>query len=139
MKMLKHSLAALVVGILFSCNGKAQNEQELIGTWEIQGTLMGDNGEGWLMPHNQANPDCEADHTVFAEDNTASEVRYNKNCDAKEKSFSWKREGDHIILTSGDRTVDWLIHSIEGDKMTVGVQMRPNAKNRMYAVYKKQE
>lgn len=139
MKILKQTIAALAVVLLFSCNGKAQSEKEIIGVWDLQGNLMGDNGEGWLMPHKQANPDCEADHTVFAEDNTATEVRYNKNCDAKEKSFSWKREGDHLILTSGERSIDWHIHSIEGDKMTVGIQMRPNSENRMYVVYKKRE
>lgn len=141
MNILKQTTFVLTALMLFSCNGNAQNDNEkaLIGTWEIQGILMGDDGEGTLMPHRQANPDCELDHSVFVADNTAKEVKYNKSCEAKETTFDWKLEENLLTLTKGDRSINWLIHSIEDDKMTVGVQTRPDSENRMYVVYQKKE
>ncbi|WP_225036006.1 lipocalin family protein [Winogradskyella sp. SM1960] len=130
----------LLVFAMASYKGVAQSpyEKQLIGTWEIQGTLMGDNGEGWLAPHKQANPDCKPNHSVFTEEHVAKEVRYNQDCEAKENTFEWELNGDTLTLSKGDRSINWLIHSIEDDKMTVGVQVRPKSENRMYVVYKKQ-
>ena len=139
MAILKQSILALIALMLFSCNGNAQNEKVLIGTWEIQGTLMGDNGEGWLVPHKQANPDCTADHTVFTADHIAKEVKHNKSCEANETTFDWKLDDSLLTLTKDERSINWLIHSIENGKMIVGVQTRPGSKNRMYVVYQKRD
>jgi len=137
MNILKQTTLALTTLMLFSCNGNAQNE--LIGTWEIQGILLGDDGEGALMPHRQANPDCEADHTVFTADHTAKEVKHNKSCEANETTFDWELEDNLLTLTKEERSINWLIHSIENGKMTVGVQTRPGSENRMYVVYQKRD
>lgn|SRR5690606_20177851 len=128
------------LGLFTSCNGNAQSEIEkaLVGTWELQGNLMGDDGEGFLLSHKPANPECEADHSVFAEDYTAKEVRYNASCQANENAFSWKLDDNLLTLTKGEQRISWLIHSIEGGKMTVGVPVRPDSEKRMYVVYKKQ-
>lgn len=133
----KSFLVMLLLLLTCKTNAQEQFEKALIGTWEIQGTLMGDNGEGWLAPHKQADASCEPDHSLFSEDYQAKEVRYGKGCVAKENNFSWKLEGNVLTLSKGERKINWLIHSIEGDKMIVGVQARPGAKNRMYLEYKK--
>lgn len=137
MNILKQTTLALTTLMLFSCNGNAQSEKALIGTWEIQGILLGDDGEGSLMPHQQDNPDCETDHSVFTADRTAKEVKHNKSCEANETTFDWKLEDNFLTLTKGERSINWLIHSIEDGKMTVGVQMRPDSDKRMYVVYQK--
>lgn len=129
----------LIAFTLFSCseNAQTQIEKSLIGTWDIHGTLIGENGEGWLLPHNQANPDCEVDYNVFTEDYISKEVRYNKNCEANENIFNWRLEGNILTLTKDEREINGLIHSIGDDKMTIGVQIRPGSEERMYIVYKK--
>lgn len=141
MNILKQITLTLTTLMLFSCYGNAQNtnEKAFIGTWEIQGVLLGDDSEGALMPHRQDNPDCEADHSVFTADHTAKEVKHNKSCEANETTFDWKLEDNLLTLTKGERSVNWLIHSIEDGKMTVGVQMRPDSDKRMYVVYQKKE
>ncbi len=58
---------------------------------------------------------------------------------ADETTFDWKLEDDLLTLTKGERSINWLIHSIEDNKMTVGVQMRPDSDKRMYVVYQKKE
>ena len=137
MNILKQTTLALTALMLFCCNGNAQSEKALIATWEIQGILLCDDGEGALMPHRQDNPDCKADHNVFTTDHTAKEVKHNKSCEATETTFDWKLEDNFLTLTKGERSINWLIHSIENDKMTVGVQMRPDSEKRMYVVYQK--
>lgn len=132
-----HLFVLVILFFSFKTNAQAQFEKALIGTWEIQGTLMGDNGEGWLAPHKQADASCEPDHSIFSEDYQAKEIRYGKGCVAKENTFTWEIEGDILTLSKGERKITWLIHSIEDDKMIVGVQARPGTKNRMYVEYKK--
>lgn len=124
---------------VFSPKAFAQDigKEALMGTWEMEGTLMGDNGEGWLLPHKQANPDCEVDYNVFTEDYISKEVRYNKNCEANENIFNWRLEGNILTLTKDEQEINGLIHSIGDDKMTIGVQIRPGSEERMYIVYKK--
>lgn len=29
----------------------------LVGTWEVEGSIMGERGEGWVMPHKHSAPD----------------------------------------------------------------------------------
>lgn len=115
------------------------SEESVLGTWNIQGTLMGDDGAGWLMPHKQANPDCEADHTVFSKDHTAKEVKYNSSCEAKENAYDWKLENNVLTLIKGERTMTGHIKSIEDGTMTVGISISPNSEKRMYVVYKKRD
>lgn len=110
--------------------------EAIIGIWEIQGTLMGDDGSGWLMPHKHTSDDCK-DHTAFAEDLTAKEVKHNSNCEANERIFGWKLDGNVLTLTKDERSIKWHIKSIEDGKMTVGVQVRPDSENRMYVVFEK--
>lgn len=115
------------------------DETKLSGVWEVEGTLMGDNGEGWLMPHKQSAPDCGKDHTVFMEDHTAKEVKYREGCESRESTFEWKLDGDTLTLTKGERSIIWHILSLEDGTLKVGVQVRPDSDNRMYVVYKKKE
>lgn len=113
------------------------DKEDIIGTWDIQGTLVGDDGEGILLPHKQANPECEANHTVFSKSHTAKEVRYNTSCEITENAFDWKLQGNILTLTSGERSINWFIQSVDDGTMTVGVQVRPDSERRMYVVYKK--
>lgn len=131
-----------VIGLLISSSmtfAQTIDEETLIGEWEIEGTLMGDDGEGWLAPHKQSAPDCGEDHTVFAEDHTAKEVKYAESCDTKENEFKWKLDGDTLILSKGERSVTWHILSLEDGTLKIGVQMRADSDNRMYVVYKRRE
>ncbi|MCE7054704.1 lipocalin family protein [Algoriphagus sp. AGSA1] len=126
---------ALCCGFALAQSPTIQPE-DLIGSWEKEGTLMGDNGTGWLNPHKHASEDCK-DHTVFMEGNKAKEVKNNEACEASEREFSWQLEGDSLTLTMGERSIVWHILSIEGDTMKVGVQLRADSEHRMYVVYKK--
>ena len=118
---------------------KEIKKDDLIGRWDIQGSLMGDDGTGWLLPHKPANPDCEADHTIFYDNNTSEEVYHDKDCKASENVFEWKLNGNILTLTKGERNVKWHIKSFEEGKMIIGVQVRPNSENLMYVVYKKHD
>lgn len=121
------TLLLLTLSLFMACNSNAQSESEnaLIGTWEKQSNLKSD--------------DCETDHSVFAADHTAKEIRYDKNCQAKENTFNWKLDDNLLTLTKGEKSVNWLIQSIDENEMTVGVQMRPGSENRMYVIYKKRD
>lgn len=112
--------------------------EDLVGTWEIQGTLMGDDGSGMLLPHKHASEDCK-NHSVFMENNQGKEVRYQENCEAKEQEFSWSLEADSLTLTRGERSITWHILSLEDNTMKIGVQLRPDSEKRMYVVYEKQK
>ena len=111
---------------------------DLIGTWEIQGTLMGDDGSGWLMPHKHASETCK-DHSVFLENNKGKEVKYDESCEASGQDFSWSLEDGSLTLTRGERSITWHILSLEDNTMKVGVQLQPDSERRMYVVYKKLE
>lgn len=144
MKILKQinrpvRLMAAVVLLLFSFEGNAQtkNETTLIGTWELRGTLLGDDGAGALLPHKSSNPDCQVDYTVFDEDYSSKEVRFDASCASIENTFNWSLEGNNLTLTKGNRSIDWLIHSLSAEKLIVGVRMRPDAEKRMFVVYEK--
>jgi hypothetical protein len=136
---LKTTLLLMTALLLWSPGALAQiiDEAALAGAWEIEGTLMGDDGEGWLMPHKHSAPDCGKDHTFFAEDHTAKEVKYKPNCEPSENSFEWKLDGDTLVLTKGERSIQWHILSLEDGSLKVGIQLRPNSDHRMYVVYKK--
>lgn len=119
----------------------AQNmdKEAIIGTWETAGTIMGDNGEGWVMPHKHSAPDCGKDHTAFFPNGSGKEVKYNADCEPIEQTFQWKLEGAELKLSRGDRSITWHILSLEGDQLKVGVQVRPNSEHRMYVAYNKQQ
>ncbi|WP_460538530.1 lipocalin family protein [Echinicola sediminis] len=118
----------------------AQNidERDIIGTWEIQGTLMGDDGSGALLPHKNVSPDCK-DYSVFLDDHSGKDVRHKQDCEAREQEFSWEINGDVLTLSRGERSIEWHIANIEEDILTVGVQMRADSEKRMYVEYKKME
>lgn len=122
-------------------SGFAQNmdKEAIIGTWETAGTIMGDNGEGWVMPHKHSAPDCGKDHTVFFPDGNGREVKYTAGCETVEQTFQWELEGAELKLSRGDRSITWHILSLEGDQLKVGVQVRPNSEHRMYVAYNKQQ
>lgn len=113
------------------------DEASLTGAWELEGNVMGDDGEGWVLPHKHSAPDCGKDHTFFAEDYTAKEVKYAEGCAPIETSFEWKLEGDTLTLTKGERSIQWHILSLEDGTLKVGVQLRPDSDNRLYVVYKR--
>lgn len=112
-------------------------EASLIGAWDLEGNLMGDDGEGWTLPHKHSAPDCGKDHTFFAEDHTAKEVKYTQGCTPVETAFQWKLDGDTLILTKGERSMQWHILSLEDGTLKVGVQLKPDSDKRMYVVYKR--
>ena len=91
------------------------------------------------MPHKPANLNCETDYSVFTDDHIAKEVRYNKSCETSENTFRWKLDANIITLYKGERSIKWLIHSIESGKMILGVKVRPGSEKRMYVVYKKRK
>lgn len=108
------------------------------GVWEVQGNQMGEGESAWVMPHKHTAPDCGKDHTLFSADNTGSEVRFSADCTTIERNFNWTLDGDVLMLTSGDKSIEWHIRELSESKMTVGVAVRPGAENKMYVVYKKQ-
>ena len=130
----------VLILLLFTQKGISQelNDTALFGTWEIQGTLMGENGEGWLAPHNHAGVNCEKDYSQFSENYEAKDVRYDKDCKAITSTISWKLDGNTLILTKEKQKINWLIHSLTVGKMVVGIPIRPGSDKRMYVVYKKQ-
>ncbi|GGD99809.1 lipocalin family protein [Planktosalinus lacus] len=113
------------------------DEAMLTGAWELEGNIMGDDGEGWVMPHKHSAPDCGKDHTFFAEDHTAKEVKYTANCAPSENTFTWQLDGDTLTLTKGERSIQWHVLSLKDDTLKVGVQLRPDSDHRLYVVYKK--
>mgnify|MGYP001167108842 CR=1 FL=1 len=135
----KTTVLFITVLLLWSPGAPAQviDEAALTGAWELEGNMMGDDGEGWLLPHKHSEPDCGKDHTVFAEDHTAKEVKYNPNCEPSENTFEWMLDGETLTLTKGERSIQWHILSLEDGTLKVGVQLRPDSDNRLYVVYKK--
>ncbi|WP_297337891.1 lipocalin family protein [Algoriphagus sp.] len=115
------------------------SEESIFGVWEVEGTILGDNGEGFVLPHKHSAPDCGKDHTQFTEEFTAKDVKYKEDCSPVENEFSWKLEENTLTLTKGERSVQWHILSIEDGQMKVGIQVRPDSENRMYVSYKKRE
>lgn len=111
----------------------------LYGIWESEGTIMGKDGEGWVMPHKHSAPDCGKDHTIFEEDNTAKEVNYSEECAEKVKPFDWELDGETLLLTRGESTIKWHILHLDENTMRVGVQFRPNSEHKMYVAYKRKE
>lgn len=114
------------------------DKEALIGIWEIEGTLMGDNGKGWVMPHKHSAPDCGKDHTVFSADGNAKEVKYTSTCEPKEQILQWELEGSKLVLSKRERRITWHLLSLENGQLKVGIQMRPDSEHRMYVAYKKQ-
>lgn len=136
--------SALLIAICISLSNYtalAQNidKEALTGTWVVEGTIMGDNGEGWVMPHKHSAPDCAKDHTVFSSDGNSKEVKYTSTCEPIEQIFQWELEGSKLILSKGDKSITWHLLSLEDNQLKVGVQMRPNSERRMYVAYRKQE
>jgi len=139
MKTVTYSLLLLFSILTAPVLAQEIEKETLIGTWEIRGTLMGDDGTGWLLPHKQANLDCGADHTLFSADHTAKEVKYNGDCASGETALEWKLDDNILTLTKGERSIRWHIKSIEEGKMIVGVQVRLDSENKMYVVYHKRD
>ena len=119
----------------------AQNidKETLTGTWVVEGTIMGDNSEGWEMPHKHSAPDCAKDHAVFSSDGNSKEVKYTSTCEPIEQIFQCELEGSKLILSKGDKSITWHLLSLEDNQLKVGGQMRPNSERRMYVAYRKQE
>lgn len=116
------------------------NIAKLTGVWEIEGTLMGDNGEGWLMPHKPKNPECETkDHVVFKEGGEAFEVFYSSECAENRKEYDWKLDENQIILSKSDVSKPMLLHKVDGDQLILGLRPRPGSDKWMYVRYKKIE
>ncbi|MBR9855898.1 MAG: hypothetical protein GYB37_15195 [Algicola sp.] len=137
-----HTIILLAICIWFgSYTVFAQNMDKdvLIGTWETAGTIMGDNGEGWIMPHKHSAPDCGNDHTVFFADGNGKEVKYNTNCEPIEQPFQWKFEGSKVMLSRGEKNIAWHILSLEDNQLKVGIQIRSNSEYKMYVAYNKQQ
>ena len=111
----------------------------LAGSWEIEGTIMGDEGDGWVLPHKHSAPDCGKDYTLFLKDHTAKEIKYADNCNAIENEFTWKLDGNTLALTKGERKLLWHILSNENGRLKVGIQPLPGSANRIYMVYRKRE
>ncbi|WP_086477620.1 lipocalin family protein [Arenibacter amylolyticus] len=139
---------SLVMGCLIFANGLtiAQYKENiplkdlLLGKWEVQGTIMGEDGNGWVVPHSHSNKECGLDHSEFNEDHTVTEVTYTSDCETKERVFEWSIEDeDTLTLSSGDRSINWHILSIEDTIMKVGLQLNPYSERRMYVSYKKMQ
>lgn len=128
----------LLIAICTSVTLTAQ-EYNITGVWEKEGTPMGEDGTGWVMPHKHSAPDCGKDHSVFNADNTGKEVKYNENCETSASDFKWSLEGNVLTFTKGERSVNWHIKSIEDGTMTMGVKPRPNSENLMYVIFKRKE
>lgn len=111
----------------------------LVGMWEVEGNIMGEGGEGWVMPHKHSAPDCGNDHTIFEEGNTAKEVKYSEECSEKINTFKWELNGNTLLLSRGESTIQWHILHLDENSMRVGVQFRPNSERRMYVAYKRKE
>lgn len=134
---LYHTLSSVFFIWLMSHTAFAQNisEEDIMGTWEKAGVIMGKNGEGWVMPHKHTAPDCGEDHTVFFPDGNGKEVTYNKNCEPVEKPFVWKLENSQLRLSKEEKNITWHLLSLEDNQLKVGIQIRPNSERRMYVVY----
>ncbi|PKD19449.1 hypothetical protein APR41_15935 [Salegentibacter salinarum] len=113
------------------------DKETILGTWDIQGNLMGENGKGWLIPHKQSNADCLPDHTVFTKNHMAREVKYNKSCQERENTFNWTLNEGIITLSKGERSIKWHIEDMKNGKMTIGVPIHPGAEKKLYLLYKK--
>lgn len=139
MMKLKLFIQSLIL-VLCTCSwpvfGQSIDEKDFFGTWEIQGTLMGDDGKGWLLPHKNASPNCK-DYTIFLSDHTGKEIKFQEGCEIGEQDFLWEINEDQLVLTRGERTIIFHIASLEEDVLTVGVQLRANSENRMYVKYKR--
>lgn len=140
-QQIKHAIQSLCILLLTVAGLQAQENTAqtdlLVGVWEVQGTEMGEGESAWVMPHKHK-PDCEKDHTRFEADMTGTDFRYKADCQTNERNFSWTVEGDRLILTSGEQTMEWHLRSLSESSMTVGIPMRPGSENRMYVVYNKQ-
>ncbi|WPR75425.1 lipocalin family protein [Algoriphagus sp. NG3] len=135
-KQLLSSLMLSFCICIASAFGQSIDEKDIIGNWEIQGTLMGEDGSGALLPHKNVSPDCK-DYSVFLDDYSGKDVRHKQDCEAREQEFSWEINDDVLTLSRGERSIKWHIASIEENTMTVGVQLKPDSENRMYVQYKK--
>ncbi|WP_206073997.1 lipocalin family protein [Marixanthomonas spongiae] len=131
----KQALLALILFATATAFGQTVNAETLIGTWELKGTLMGNDGSGWVLPHKHSAPDCGKDHTQFSINNQGKELTYHQNCDVNEKPFQWHLEGNTLTLSRGEKTVLWHILSLENGRLKVGVQTHPDATNKMYVMY----
>lgn len=114
------------------------DKEPILGTWDIQGNLMGKNGKGWLIPYKQPNADCQPDHTVFTKNYKATEVKYNKSCQKRETTFNWSLKDRIITLNKGDRSIKWHIKDIKNGKMTIGIPIHPGSEKN-YTCYIKNE
>lgn len=134
---LYHTLASVLFIWLMSHTAFAQNisKETIMGTWEKAGTIMGKNGEGWVMPHKHSAPDCGKDHTVFFPDGNGKEVTYSMDCEPVEKPFMWKLENSQLRLSKGERNITWHLLGLEDNQLKVGIQIRPDSERRMYVVY----
>src|SRR5690554_7475642 len=93
---------------------------------------MGDNGEGWLMPHKPKNPDCETkDHVVFKEGGKAFEVFYSSECAENRKEYDWKLDENQIILSKSDVSKPMLLHKVDGDQLILGLRPRDRKSTRL--------
>ena len=140
-KLMKSNYLMLYLMLSFciciaSAFAQSIDEKDIIGNWEVQGTLMGDDGSGALLPHKNVSPDCK-DYSVFLDDYSGKDVRHKQDCEAREQEFSWEINDDVLTLSRGERSIKWHIASIEENTMTVGVQLKPDSENRMYVQYKK--
>lgn len=111
------------------------NSKDLIGQWYVEGTLMGDLDDHWLLPHNQSNSICGQDFNEFLEEGKGKEVRFDLKCKPKKKAFSWQLNQNQLTLTRGAKTKEFEIERFKNKQLILSHRIKPKSAHKQYFVY----